>query len=331
MNNSPQSRTWLVTGAAGFIGYNLCRFLISHHQSVIGLDDFSSGWRKNIDRLQQTGDKKFIFHEGSITNPNTIKSIFAQSEKIDVVVHLAAQVSVQKSILEPETTEAINIKGFSNVLEAACSAGVPRFIYASSSAVYGDNQNLPLSETEPLAPTSPYAQSKAANEQMASELAPDATTTIGLRFFNIFGPRQNAESGYAAVVPKWLQCMKGGKRVTIFGDGSATRDYCHVENVCQAIWNISDNTFTPSMGVYNIGTGVATRLNTLFDLISQGLLDRGIVNSRPDFAYSEWRHGDIVHSTADISRARRDFSFNPKIDLRQGISMLLDTASDNEI
>lgn len=315
------NRTWLVTGAAGFIGSNLCGFLLGRGERVVALDDLSSGRIENIERLKGISNDRFDFIRGSIADLDTVKSAMSGA---DIIAHLAAQVSVQESIERPDITEAINIRGFENIVESAKETGIKRIVYASSSAVYGDNEHLPISESEPLLPKSPYAVSKMNNEQVAESFNKDGKIAIGFRFFNIFGPNQNADGGYAAVIPKWIAALKSRKTPIIFGEGDATRDFCQVENVCRAFWAVADPEFVPAIPVYNIGAGNEVSLTDLYDLIAGELKSLGVVNTVPDVDHQPWRDGDIYRSVADINAAHRDFAYSPEVGLEQGIRRLLD-------
>jgi len=318
------ARKWLVTGAAGFIGSNVCTDLLGRGCRVVGIDNFSTGKRQNSDRLSAGHSDLFEFVEGDIRDRDAMEKVL---QGVDVVVHLAAQVSVQKSIDDPLDTDLTNVNGTLNVLDIAGKFGVGTFIYASSCAVYGNNEALPLSETEIPEPMSPYAVSKLSNEHYAgvvTSLYPPMTTT-GLRFFNIFGPWQDPSGGYAAVIPKWIDLCLSDTQPVMYGDGSATRDFCCVGNVAEAIWQIAEQAEPLPHGVYNIGTSVSTSLNELFDGIVSALSSRDVrlTFNGPD--RKPWKTGDILHSYSDVSRARNDFGFNPKISLSDGIDLLLAT------
>ena len=227
--------TWLITGAAGFIGSNLCEYLLEKNQNVIGVDNLSTGRQSNLERLYGSKMGDFLFFIYDIRK-ELDPHIF--DTNIDHVVHLAAQVSVQKSIDNPKETYFINEIGFRNVAQLVEEVSASAFVYASSCAVYGDNPNLPLDERSALHPLSPYAHSKLQNELDGHEICRKipSLSVVGLRFFNIFGPWQDSKGGYAAVISKWIQCLMSGSQPIMYGDGLAQRDYCYVMNVCDAIW-----------------------------------------------------------------------------------------------
>ena len=316
-------RKWLVTGAAGFIGSNLCAYLMKRGERVVGYDSFLTGKRSNIDRLETVGGSSFTFVEGDIRDQAGLKSALSG---VGQVVHLAAQVSVQRSIDDPAETNDINVTGFLSTLMTVAASGVGRFLYASSCAVYGDNCSLPLSEGATPNPLSPYAASKLINEHYAGSLKPrlSSMTTMGLRFFNIFGPFQDHNGGYAAVIPRWISLMMEGNRPIVFGDGSATRDFCFVDNICEMIYSVVVHSGPQSHAVYNIGTGQAVTLRQLYDVIRDRLAVRGISNSFTTAESRPWREGDIVHSYADIARARMDLGYVPSVTLADGIDRILD-------
>lgn len=317
------SDIWFVTGAAGFIGSNLCRHLLETGRTVVGFDNFLTGSRSNLDRLDALDTGRFRLVEGDILDRPALASAM---NGCDLVVHLAAQVSVARSISDPEETREINVAGFASTCETATTAGVRRLIYASTCAVYGDNPNLPLSETAKAIPQSPYAASKLENERCAADLRsrnPDFAV-VGLRFFNVFGPWQDPRSDYSAVIPKWIDACLQGRRPVVYGDGSATRDFCFVGNVCEAIMRLGNAAAAPRHAVYNIGTGVQTSLSQLFAIVTEELRRSGVelAFDRPE--RKPWRPGEILHSVGDISRAERDFGYAPRIDLAGGIRLALE-------
>jgi UDP-N-acetylglucosamine 4-epimerase len=322
--NAPQNsapRRWFVTGAAGFIGCNVSRSLMLRGDSVVGFDNFFSGERANIERLAAEFGPRFSFIEGDIVDAGALDAALAGCS---AVVHLAGQVSVPRSIDFPEETHAVNVTGFMNVFRAAARAGAAHFIYASSCSIYGDNPALPLAEDAVPRPMSPYAASKLANEVYAAGfrvLAPQMTT-VGLRFFNIFGPWQSVTGGYAAVIPRWIGLLRDGKRPVVYGDGSATRDFCHVDNVCAAIMRASG---LPggSQALVNVATGVSTRLDELYAIICRTLQDAGLVQACPALQQADPRPGDILHSVGDPARASRDLGFSAAIDLETGLRTML--------
>jgi len=315
-------RRWLITGAAGFIGCNLSRFLLARGERVVGYDNFFSGKRANVDRIEKRFGIDFDFREGDVLEAAAVADA---AKDCDVVVHLAAQVSVMRSISDPAETHAINGTGFLNTYLAAARAGVGALIYASSCAVYGDNPALPLSEDAEPRPLSPYAATKLANEAYGAGMAVTAQnmTAVGLRFFNIFGAWQDAAGGYAAVVPKWIGLLMEGRQPVLYGDGSATRDFCHVDNVCEAIWRAADLKPEGGHAVFNVGTGVSTRLDTLYDTICRKLRDAGVTRTMPDPKRESARDGEILQSVADTAKAAAGLGFRAEVDLEAGLMRLL--------
>lgn len=314
---------WLVTGAAGFIGSNLCRFLLGHGVAVVGIDNFFSGRQENIERLKRQGKDDFRFIEGTILDPGIVGEAM---KGCGVVAHLAAQVSVQRSLDNPRETHEINTTGFLNVLTAAQAAGVRHMVYASSCAVYGDNPNLPLSETERPSPMSPYAATKLANEDYAAGFVASGKgiAVTGLRLFNVFGAWQDAKGGYAAVIPKWIEAFLTDSQPILYGDGSAVRDFCHVDNVCQAIWTVCQSGIRVNHSIFNIGTGQQTRLDHLFGIIRRILTNRGSSVSWEKPQFEPWRPGDILESVADVDLARRELGFEARIGLEEGIRRMVE-------
>jgi UDP-N-acetylglucosamine 4-epimerase len=314
---------WFITGAAGFIGSNLSSYLLSQGHSVIGFDNLSTGTMENIQRVQTALSGKFTFIEGDIRDPLKLDAVL---NDVDVVVHLAAQVSVPKSLHDPEENNAINVDGFSNIITKSAKNRIRQIVYASSCAVYGDNDNLPLNENDTPNPLSPYAKSKLENERIAHRFARDnpGIQITGLRFFNIFGPWQNFDGGYASVVPRWLNYCLNNQRPEVFGDGEATRDFCFVDDVCAAIQLASLNLSGQPHVIYNIGSGIQTSLKTLFNLVVEEAKASGneLWFTEPHLLAP--RDGDILHSCADISRARKDLSYAPTVNLAKGIKAIRD-------
>lgn len=311
-------RKWLVTGAAGFIGSSLAEALLAAGQSVVGFDNFATGRRANVEWLRSVGGSRFAMVEGDIRD---IEACRAACRGVDVVLHQAAQVSVPASMDDPVTTHAINTAGFLNVLLAAREYKVRRLVYASSCAVYGDSTALPLIEDEPAQPLSPYAMSKLANEVYAGAFCRSyGMTAVGLRYFNVFGPRQDPKGVYAAVIPMWATAMIGGHEVNIFGDGSTTRDFCYIGNVIQA--NLLAATVERAPGaheVFNVAAGGSTSLNELFEILRSSLAPKfpRLEGFKP--GYRNFRAGDILHSRADITKARRLLGYNPEYSVEQGL------------
>jgi UDP-N-acetylglucosamine 4-epimerase len=315
-------RCWLITGAAGFIGSSLADYLLDHGQCVVGLDNFFSSKRANIDRLEFRYGSRFRFIKGDILDTNVLSLAM---EGCDVVAHLAAQVSVMRSIKMPKETHDINTTGFLNVLQCADKAGAKSLVYASSCSIYGDNDKLPLVESEEPRPMNPYAASKLANEAYAAGfriLAPNLSI-VGLRFFNIFGAWQDANGSYAAVIPKWIGLLKDGKQPLLFGDGSASRDFCHVQNVCEAIWRSAMAGRSVSGKVFNVASGTATRLDELYALIVRLLREKFLTYDFPEPIYQPWRNGEILHSYGSPTRSADLLDFRCEVALEEGLRRML--------
>ena len=316
-------RSWLITGVAGFIGSHLLETLLGLGQSVTGLDNFSTGNRANLDvvksRLPGSAWEKFRFIEGSICDPS--RCVEAVSG-VDYVLHEAAFVSVPLSLENPAACNRTNVEGFANVLAAARDAGVKRIVYASSSAVYGDDATMPKTEDKISAPLSPYAASKRQNEIQARDFPRGA---IGLRYFNIFGPRQDPAGGYAAVIPKWITTLAKNEPCFINGDGGITRDFCHVKNVVQANLLAVTTENDRALGeAFNVAYGRTTTLLELHGLIAAKLRARGLPIPAESPVYHPPRPGDILHSGADITKIRRELGFEPAVSLNEGLEDTID-------
>ena len=329
-----EKRVWLVTGAAGFIGSHLVENLLALNQSVIGLDNLSTGYAENIQSAKRaatvrsmglsgtahTGDLKFI--EGDICDLHTC---IAACKNVDYVLHQAALGSVPRSIEDPVSTNLSNVTGFLNMLTASKNAGVKRFVYAASSSTYGDHTDLPKKEENIGAPLSPYAVTKLVNELYAGVFGTIyACETIGLRYFNVFGQRQDPTGAYAAVIPRWLNAMLNEETVFINGDGSTSRDFCFVDNAVQA--NILAATTTNKDAVnqvYNVAGGKRTSLTQLFAALKHQLRSHlpHVDDLEPQFR--DFRSGDVRHSQADISKARKLLGYQPSHDFVRGVSELV--------
>lgn len=313
--------TWLVTGVAGFIGSNLLTALLRLNQKVIGLDNFSTGFQYNLDDALQEVDpsqrENFTFHKGDIRNLNDCRMAVTG---VDFVLHHAALGSVPRSIATPDATNETNVTGFLHMLMAAKDAKVKRFVYASSSSVYGDSPILPKVETHIGNPLSPYAVSKYTNELYAKAFSNCyGIETIGLRYFNIFGPRQNPQGPYAAVIPLWITALMNDENVYINGDGETSRDFCYVENAVQA--NLLASLVQDKQAinsVYNTTVGEQTTLNKLFEMISSTLS-----KTQKPF-YRDFRNGDIRHSLADISQTQRLLGYVPAYTVKNGLKNTID-------
>ncbi|MEA2111204.1 MAG: SDR family oxidoreductase [Campylobacterota bacterium] len=317
-----QQRQWLVTGCAGFIGSNLAEFLLRHNQKVIGLDNFSTGHQKNIDAIRNSIDtefhKNFTFVEGDICDYSTCKKI---CHNVDIILHQAALGSVPRSLKDPITSNLSNVTGFLNLLTAAKDADVTRFVYASSSSVYGDSPELPKVESRTGNLLSPYAVTKRVNELYADVFSRSyGINTIGLRYFNVFGKRQDPLGAYAAVIPKWIQALLHGQDVTIYGDGETSRDFCYIDNVIQANLLAATTQNKDAISeVFNIAVSAQTTLNELYDLIVKQLK-----KELPDFnakeaLYEDFRAGDIRHSNANINKAKELLGYLPSHTIDEGM------------
>lgn len=313
---------WLITGVAGFIGSNLLETLLQLDQRVVGLDNFATGHQRNLDEVQSlvTPEQwaRFNFIEGDIRNLNDCRQA---CEGVDYVLHQAALGSVPRSINDPITTNSTNIDGFLNMLVAARDAQVKSFTYAASSSTYGDHPGLPKVEDVIGKPLSPYAVTKYVNELYADVFARTyCFSTIGLRYFNVFGKRQDPNGAYAAVIPKWTAAMIKGEDVFINGDGETSRDFCFIENTVQAnlLAATSIDEATRNQ-VYNIAVNGRTDLNQLFTAIKRTLEENNVSYSKEP-VYQSFRAGDVRHSQADISKAQRLLGYNPLFDINSGIS-----------
>lgn len=333
-------KTWLVTGVAGFIGSNLLETLLAHDQMVVGLDNFSTGYRHNLDEVQglvsaeQWG--RFSFIEGDIRDLDTCRRAATYSFSplvgedkrgaVDYVLHQAALGSVPRSLEDPITTNEINISGFLNMLVASRDAGVSRFVYAASSSTYGDHPGLPKEEDTIGKPLSPYAVTKYVNELYADVFARTyGFNTIGLRYFNIFGKRQDPNGAYAAVIPKWIVAMVENGPVYINGDGETSRDFCYIENTVQA--NLLAATVENSAAfnqIYNVAVGDRTSLNDLYQNLRDSLSQHCPHLVDAQAVHQDFRVGDVRHSLADISKARRLLGYEPSHSLGQGLKEAMD-------
>ncbi len=315
-----KSALWIVTGAAGFIGSNLVEALLLAGQQVRALDNFATGHHRNLDAIRQSVDEaawtRFEFIEGDIRDAALCHRVM---EDADHVLHQAALGSVPRSLADPLTTNDVNISGFLNILDAARLAEVRSFTYAASSSTYGDEPNLPKVEGRIGNPLSPYAVTKAVNEQYASVYARAfGFRATGLRYFNVFGRRQDPDGAYAAVIPKWIAAMLRGDPVFINGDGETSRDFCYIDNVVQANIRAALAPEAARGQVYNVALGDRNSLNDLFGLLRDNLRDNGR-NYAADPVYREERAGDVRHSQADISKARQLLGFVPTHNLGDGL------------
>ena len=318
--NAP--KRWLVTGVAGFIGSHLLETLLDLNQHVVGLDNFSTGFQHNLDdvkdRVGAAKWSRFEFFEGDICNPADCETAVAG---VNYVLHQAALGSVPRSIENPAATNAANVTGFLNMLVAARDAKVDSFTYAASSSTYGDHPALPKVENIIGKPLSPYAVTKLVNELYAEVFARSyGFNCIGLRYFNVFGPRQNPNGAYAAVIPKWIDALLSNNDVIINGDGETSRDYCFIENTVQA--NILAATSDPAHRneIYNVALGDTTSLNGLFVALNEALTLHGVTYDRPPVHHA-FRTGDVRHSQADIGKIVKNLGYTPLVRVQDGISL----------
>jgi len=318
-------KTWLITGVAGFIGSNLLETLLKLGQRVTGLDNFATGHQRNLDEVQTlvTAEQwqRFHFIEGDIRNLQACQNA---CEGVDYVLHQAALGSVPRSIADPITTNDTNISGFLNMLVAARDAEVKSFTYAASSSTYGDHPGLPKVEDVIGKPLSPYAVTKYVNELYADVFAKTyGFNTIGLRYFNVFGKRQDPDGAYAAVIPKWTAAMINGEDVFINGDGETSRDFCFIENTVQAnLLAATTNDMTARNQVYNVAVSGRTDLNQLFSALKLNLGKNGVLYTKEP-VYRDFRAGDVRHSQADIGKAQRLLGYDPKFNINSGIDQAM--------
>lgn len=316
-----EPKTWLITGVAGFIGSNLLETLLVLDQNVIGLDNFATGHQKNLDEVQssvsETQWQRFNFIEGDIRN---LDDCYRACVEADYVLHQAALGSVPRSLKNPIATNETNISGFLNMLVAARDTQVSSFTYAASSSTYGDHPALPKVEDVIGNPLSPYAVTKYVNELYAEVFARSyGFESIGLRYFNIFGKRQDPDGAYAAVIPKWTAAMIKGDEVFINGDGETSRDFNYIENAVQAnILAATTNDRDAKNQIYNVAVGDRTTLNELFNAIRSALANNDIDYDKSP-VYRDFREGDVRHSQANVSKAKELLDYAPQFDITHGI------------
>ena len=317
-------KTWLVTGVAGFIGSNLLETLLKLDQKVIGLDNFATGHQYNLDEVQGLVSveqwAKFKFMEGDIRKFEDCQKACAG---VDYVLHQAALGSVPRSIADPLTTNATNISGFLNMLTAARDAEVSSFSYAASSSTYGDHPALPKVEENIGSPLSPYAVTKYVNELYAEVFARTyGFKAIGLRYFNVFGKRQDPNGAYAAVIPKWTAALIAGDDVFINGDGETSRDFCFIENTIQANILAATATDDAKNQVYNVAVGDRTTLNDLFNAIKSALNENGVEYSKQP-VYQDFRAGDVRHSQASVDKIENHLGYEAEHRISKGIALAM--------
>ncbi len=331
-------RTWLITGVAGFIGSNLLETLLQHKQHVVGLDNFLTGHKANLEMVRRDLGEElwqhFTFIEGDIRD---LATCHRACHGVDHVLHQAALGSVPRSIQDPILTNSCNINGFLNMLVAARDAKAKAFVYAASSSTYGDSPTLPKEEDVIGKPLSPYAVTKYVNELYADVFARTyGFGSIGLRYFNVFGRRQDPNGAYAAVVPQWFAALLQGADVFINGDGETSRDFCYIDNVIQInllsavaladgahFANAAHTGFdhTGQSHVYNVALGERTSLNELFDLIRAHVAEHKADAMQAQAIYRDFRQGDVRHSLANIQRAQTRLGYTPKYNVRQGLAL----------
>jgi UDP-N-acetylglucosamine 4-epimerase len=321
-----QTYRWCVTGGAGFIGSHLLETLLRHGQEVVCLDNFATGFRHNLEQVESSVGpvawRRCQVLEGDIRRADDCVQACAG---VDFVLHQAAIGSVPRSIADPRTTHEANVDGFLNMLIAARDRGARRFVYASSSSVYGDHPALPKTEGIIGAPLSPYAASKRINEVYAEAFARSyGLATIGLRYFNVFGPRQDPHGAYAAVIPRWIAAMLARQPVEIFGDGQTSRDFCYVDNAVQ-VNVLAALTQEPRAidQTYNVAVGERTTLVQLFELLREALVERFPEVAETAPAFREFRPGDVRHSHAAIDKAVELLGYRPTHRIRDGIAQAL--------
>ena len=317
-------KTWLITGCAGFIGSNLLETLLGLDQYVIGLDNFATGYQHNLDEVKDgVGSaqwSRFTFIEGDIRHLDTCQKAVVD---VDYVLHQAALGSVPRSLADPILTNDVNINGFLNVLVAARDAKVSGFVYAASSSTYGDHPGLPKVEDRIGKPLSPYAVTKYVNELYADVFSRSyGFNSVGLRYFNVFGKRQDPNGAYAAVIPKWIASMVRKEEVLVNGDGETSRDFCFVDNAVQANILAAVAHGEGVNQVYNVAVNARTSLNELHRYLVQALANHGVaVDKQP--VYRDFRAGDVRHSQADITKATNLLGYQPLFDVLQGIEVAM--------
>jgi UDP-N-acetylglucosamine/UDP-N-acetylgalactosamine 4-epimerase len=317
-------KTWLITGVAGFIGSNLLETLLKLNQTVVGLDNFATGHQHNLDEVQTLVSEqqwgRFRFIEGDIRKLDDCREAVKGA---DYVLHQAALGSVPRSIEDPIATNQANIDGFLNMLVASKDEQVSSFTYAASSSTYGDHPDLPKVEDKIGNPLSPYAVTKYVNELYASVFARTyGFKTIGLRYFNVFGPRQDPNGAYAAVIPKWTASMMKGEPVYINGDGETSRDFCFIDNAVQANLLAAAAADDAKDQVYNVAMNERTSLNQLFTAIRRQL-DELNINGTREPQYREFRPGDVRHSQADINKAINKLGYAPTHTVLEGLTIAM--------
>lgn len=320
LKSSP--KTWLITGCAGFIGSNLLEFLLSANQKVVGLDNFSTGYQKNLDQVAAIVGpvlwENFTFVEGDLRDLETCRKV---CEGVDYVLHQGALGSVPRSIKDPITSNNVNVGGTLNIYVAARDAKVKRVIFASSSSVYGDDKNLPKVEENVGNPLSPYAITKKIKELYARVFTEQyGIEILGIRYFNVFGPRQDPTGAYAAVIPKWVSALIKNEEVTIFGDGKTSRDFTYIDNVVALnILSATIDKKIPAGMVLNGALGDTTSLNDLIELLRKNLVKNHKHLEKFKPKYADFRPGDIQHSMANMGKTKEFLNYTPLVKIGEGI------------
>lgn len=327
---------WLITGVAGFIGSNLLEKLLILNQKVVGLDNFETGFQKNIDQaidyaskaVGKDLSKNFIMFNNDIQDLDICKEA---CKDVNYVLHQAALGSVPRSIADPIKTNNTNINGFLNMLVASKQANVKQFVYAASSSTYGDSPDLPKIEDRIGNPLSTYAVTKLTNELYAGVFSKNyGFRSVGLRYFNVFGKRQNPNGSYAAVIPKWISSILKEEKVYIYGDGETSRDFCYIDNVIQMnLLAAMLNTENVNNQIYNVALNDRTSLNQLYELIQKITLKfkKNIKLKKP--IYKDFRIGDVKHSQADIQKATVLLGYDPKYKINDGLNEAMEWYIDN--
>jgi len=304
---------YLVTGGAGFIGCNLVRYILGKGQQAVVLDDFSTGKRENLTDIADGIE----LIEGDIRDRQAVDRALAGC---DAIFHEAALGSVPRSVDDPVTSHDVNVNGTINILEAARAAGIKRVIFAASSSAYGDQPAMPKQENQPVMPMSPYAASKVACEAyMRGYACVYGLETLSLRYFNVFGPHQDPQGAYAAVIPAFVSSMLRGTEPVVFGDGEQSRDFCYIDNVCEANWLALSAPAEVCTGQpVNIACNHQTTLNQILDQL------RRLLGSNVDAVYQDSRPGDVKHSLADVTRAEETIGYRPEIFFEEGLAKAID-------
>lgn len=314
-------RRWLVTGAAGFIGSHLVEALLELDQAVRGFDNFATGHRANLDavhrRVSEARWREFDFVEGDVRDAVACGRV---ARNIDIVLHQAALGSVPRSIADPLATHDTNVRGFLHLLVAARENGCARFVFASSSSVYGSREERVRTEASLGEPLSPYAASKRTGELWAAAFRRSyGLATVGLRYFNVFGPRQDPAGAYAAVIPRWIATLRRGEQPVLHGDGTTSRDFCPVANVVRANLLAAGAGEEALGGVFNVGLGESRDLNELYRRIRAQLVEAGVACAGVEPRRADFRRGDVPHSQADLTLARRVLGYRPVVDFDEGL------------